>query len=166
MAQPARGRAKSYGLGGEVHDLKSDVPEAREVLVDQRELIRRRPNAPMRGLRAAIRQLGAPAAITMPAILAADSMRRLPTNIQPMPAIASAIAIQVRPGIDAFSTAQASSAVSSGAIARTISVLAVEVSVSATMKQINIVAHMHPEISPARPARRRAPTRSRRTIAR
>ena len=103
---------------------------------------------------------GAPNAISMPRTLFADSMRRPPANIQTIPAIAMPIASHVRSGIGDFSTAHASTAVSSGETASTIRVLAVDVSVSASMKQTNIVAHMQPDSSPAcprAPALRRSP---------
>ena len=80
-----------------------------------------------------------------------------------MPTIAIAIAAHVRGGIGAFSTARASRAVVNGPTASTINVLAVDVSVSASMKQVNITAHMAPDINPAIPVRRSEATKSRRT---
>ena len=106
--------------------------------------------------------IGEPNAISMPSTLVEDSMLRLPANIQTIPAVAIATASQVRVGIGDFSTAQASRVVNSGATASTISVFAVDVSVSASMKQMNIVAHMQPEMMPAGPARHNAPAKSRR----
>ncbi len=93
-------------------------------------------------------------------------MRRLSANIAPMPTIAIAIAAHVRGSIGAFKKARASNAVVSGATASTINVLAVDVSVSASMKQVNIVAHIAPDTSPAIPARRSEPAKSRRTNSR
>ena len=91
---------------------------------------------------------GAPNAISMPSTLARDSIRRLPANIHTIPAIAMPIASQVRGAMGERSTAHARNAVVSGATARTISVFAVDVSVSASMKQTNIVAHIAPDSSP------------------
>ena len=71
-----------------------------------------------------------------------------------MPAKAAAIASQVRVAIGVFNTAQARMVANSGDNALTISVLAVEVSVSAIMKQVNITAQHRPEIRPGRPLAR------------
>ncbi len=109
---------------------------------------------------------GAPNAISMPSTLARDSIRKLPANIHTIPAIAMPIASQVRGAMGERSTAHARNAVVSGATARTISVFAVDVSVSASMKQTNIVAHIAPDSSPGPPARRIEPTKSRRTKSR
>ena len=88
-------------------------------------------------------------------------MRKLPANIAAIPAIATNIAIQVRGEIGVLRTARASSAVISGATANMISVFAVDVSVNASMKVTNIVAHMQPDSSAATPPRRNAPVKSR-----
>ena len=76
------------------------------------------------------------------------------TNMMTMPIMAAAMASQVRVAIFVFSTAHASTVAKSGDSAFTIRVLAVEVKVSAIMKQVNMVAHIAPEMSPASPLAR------------
>ncbi len=71
------------------------------------------------------------------------------------------IASHVRGDIGVRRTALASSAVTSGATASMISVFAVDVRVNASMKLTNMIDHMQPDISPATPARRNAPEKSR-----
>ena len=71
-----------------------------------------------------------------------------------MPVIAAAMASHVRVAIFCFKTNHAKSVAKRGESALTISVFAVDVNVSAIMKQVNIVAHMKPEIKPGFPLAR------------
>ncbi len=68
------------------------------------------------------------------------------------------MAVQVRPAMRSSSTSQTSRAVSSGAIARTTRVLATVVMVSATMKQVNMTAHITPDTRPGQPAAEMTPS--------
>ena len=94
---------------------------------------------------------GAPSAISMPSTLAARfdaaGCPRTSTRCRPSRWRSRA---HVRGGYRRTSARPTRAAPSvSGATASTISVLAVEVSVSASMKQTNMIAHMQPDSSPA-----------------
>ena len=93
---------------------------------------------------------GTPNATSMPNS-AVPSVLAWLANMSIMPAKAAAMASQVRSATGVFRANHASSVANNGDRAFTINVLAVDVSVSAIMKQVNMVAQQRPETSPARP---------------
>jgi hypothetical protein len=68
-----------------------------------------------------------------------------------MPIVAAAMANQVRRATGSFNQTRASTAAKSGATLPATSVRPVVVRVSASMKQVNIVAHNAPDRSPSQP---------------